>query len=114
MLPTSSLYLNFDGNGKSAAHAKRLGGDFQNRGSLLAFVFGLLHQADHLFDEFQRKSVHPRNALRSFIALHISLKNWIEDFVRRQRVRVLLVGPQLRRRRLFKNRSWNRFALPVE
>ena len=57
MLPTSSLYLNFDGNGKSAAHAKRLGGHLQDRRGLLAFVLAALHQAHHLLDELQGKSV---------------------------------------------------------
>ena len=47
----------FDGDGKPAAHAEGLGGDLQDRGGLLAFVLRALHQAHHLLDEFEGKSV---------------------------------------------------------
>ena len=47
------LNLDFDGDGESAAHAKRLGRDLQDRSGLLALVLGALHKAHHLLDKIE-------------------------------------------------------------
>ncbi len=74
LIPGLRLHLNFDGDGKSAAHAKRLGGDLQDRSGLLALVLRALNQAHHLLDEFERKTVLRGDALRRLIALHVGFE----------------------------------------
>ena len=102
-LPIFSLYLDFDGDGKAAAHAEGLGSHLQDRSGLVAFVFRPLHQANYLLDEFERKTILLRDACRGLIAFDICLEDGVEDIVGRQRIRILLIGTQFSGGRLLDN-----------
>ena len=104
-LPHFSLYLNFDGNGKSAAHAKGLCSHLQDRRGLLAFVLRALYQANHLLDEREGNTVLLRDVFRGLVALDVGFENGVEDIVGRQRVGIFLVGAQLGRGRLLRMAS---------
>ena len=73
-MQTSALYLNFNGDGKSAAHAEGLGGQLQDGGGLLAFVLAALHKAHHLLDELQGKSVCLGDFLGGLITLYVGFE----------------------------------------
>src|SRR5580698_2081423 len=94
---TDDLWLDLGagGYGKPAAHAEGFRRDFEDRRGLLALVLGALDQMDHVFDDGRRKTVGRDNLRGGFIALDVGLKDGIENFVGRQRVRILLAGAKL-------------------
>ena len=88
------LDLNLDGNGKSAPGAERLFRDFEDRGGLLALVLAL-------FDEFEDGTYEGGvdvlllgDLLSREVAFDVRLEDGVEDIVGRERVGVLLPGPQ--------------------
>ena len=73
----------------------------------MTLVLGALHQPHHLFDEVERKSVYPSDALGCLIAFDVGLKNGVEDLIRGQRVGIFLIGPEFGGGRLLENGARN-------
>src|SRR3954467_12871136 len=110
----SSLYLNLYGDGKATPVTEGLLRDFQNWSSLLALVFTALYQLNNPANQVQADVMSGGNRLRRLIAFDVSLENRIEHIIGRQRVRVLLLWTQLRRRLLFNDGARYPFARSID
>ena len=80
-------------NGKAAAVAKGLGGNFNSRCRLLPLVLGAIHHADYPANDCDIKAVIGGNALGGMRVLHIVFEYGVDYFVGRQRVGVFLIRP---------------------
>src|ERR1700761_2547492 len=85
-------------NGKAPAHTKCLLGSLQHRRGLLPFVLCLFDQPNDRLHQLPRDILHRSNLVGGSVVFDIRAKNRIEHLIRRQRIRVLLPRPQLRRR----------------
>ncbi len=112
------LHLNLDRNRKATPRAERLLRDLQHRRRLLTLVLAAFDKLQHPPHQRQIDRIPCRRPLRNdllrrAIPLHISLQNRIEDLIRRQRVRIALPRPQLRRGRLGNRVRRDHLAPPV-
>src|ERR1700680_4998682 len=88
VLPRAGL----GGDGKAAAQAKGLRRNFQSRRSLLALVFSAIHHLKHPLHQRQIIAMIGRNLFGGVRIFDVFFKDCIEYLVRRQRIKVLLIG----------------------
>src|SRR5437868_7988581 len=85
------------GDWKAPACAKCLLRNLDGRRSLLSFVFIALHRPGDFAHQIQIVTAFRRDLLHALVVFDIVLEDGIECLVRRQRVAIFLIGPQLRR-----------------
>src|SRR6202795_1245231 len=102
------------GNRKWPAKSKSPRGDFKPWSGLLALVLGPVDKQGDLSYELQVEPVLVRNLLRAAQVLNISLKDTVQDIIRRQTVLVLLIGAQFRGRDLLDARSRDEFPIAID
>jgi hypothetical protein len=87
------------GDGQAAIFAKRPGGNLDTGRGLSPLIFVEVHLVDYLFDHLSPEPLL-EDHLQALIFLYVGLKDRVQEIVGRQRIRVFLVGPKFRRRRL--------------
>src|SRR4051794_10173405 len=82
---------------ESAAYSERFRSNLQAGSGLLALVFVAIHFPDNVSYQILRDVLAGCNLLNRLIALYVSRKNTVQNFIFRKAVGILLVGAQLGR-----------------
>src|SRR5579872_2301419 len=92
---------------KTAAVAKCFGGNLNAGRRLLALILSAINHTNHPPHQFDVQSTICRNSFDGVRVLHIDFEHGVQNFIRRQRIAILLIGPQLSRGRLVQSRLRN-------
>src|SRR5579859_6543179 len=100
-------------DGKWAAEAEGARGDFKAGSGLFALVFVAVDEHGDVSNELQIVAKVLGNLHGCFHFFDIGLQNAVQHFVRRQRVRVLLIWTQLGAGGFLDSRAGNQFPLAI-